>query len=175
MPILTTNHASSFSEQRCTEELQHVLNNSSKAQTLLQSIFKLNKRTLVKGITCRSCAGTEQQEKCGYYDIQYKRIVLCCENIRSREDVEKTVVHELVHAFDASRKGTFDSLCHLVACGEVRASAIGQCNDIKHEGKKKDCILRDAINSTREHCGANAEKVVQQVYEKCVRDEAPFT
>lgn len=128
--------------------------------------------------------------------MQYKRIVLCCENIRSREDVEKTVVHELVHAFDASRKGTFDSLCHLVACGEVRASAIGkdpdmmgtemetsndahiyegQCNDIKHEGKKKDCILRDAINSTREHCGAKAEKVVQQVYEKCVRDEAPFT
>jgi hypothetical protein len=37
------------------------LNNSSKAQTLLQSIFKLNKRMLVKGITCRSCAGTDQQ------------------------------------------------------------------------------------------------------------------
>jgi inner membrane protease ATP23 len=111
--------------------------------------------------------------------------------------VEKTVLHELVHAFDASRKGAFDSLCHLVACGEIRASAIGiaynivvapqstdnvtnaknaigQCNDVKPESKKKECILRDAINSTRQHCGAEAEKVVQQVYEKCVRDEAPF-
>jgi inner membrane protease ATP23 len=50
----------------------------------------------------------------------------------------------------------------------------GQCHDVKPDRKKKDCILRDAINSTREHCGAQAEKVVQQVYEKCVRDQAPF-
>ncbi|KAJ2958774.1 hypothetical protein NQZ79_g5661 [Umbelopsis isabellina] len=174
MPILSTPHASSLSEQQCTEELEHVLNHSAKAQLLLQSIFKLNKRSLIKGVTCRSCVGTDQQDKCGYYDGQYKRIVLCCENIRSRQDVEQTVIHELVHAFDASRKGAFDSICHLVACGEVRASAIGQCNKVQPEAKKKECIFRDAINSTREHCGVQASRIVEQVYENCVRDEAPF-
>jgi len=61
MPILSTQDAPGFSEQRCTEELEHVLNYSSKAKLLIQGIFALNKRSLVKGITCRSCAGTEQQ------------------------------------------------------------------------------------------------------------------
>lgn len=59
----------------------------------------------------------------------FKRVVICCDHIRTRKDLEDTVVHELTHAFDSLRKGTFKSVCHLIACGEIRASAIGNSYD----------------------------------------------
>lgn len=58
-----------------------------------------------------------------------KRVVLCADNIRSKEQLEQTLMHELVHAFDSTRKGKFQSICHLIACGEVRASALGKWRD----------------------------------------------
>lgn len=108
------------------------------------------------------------------YLTLYHRVVLCCDNIRSTEQVEETLVHELVHAFDASRKGTFSSSCHLIACGEVRASALGQCHAIRPEHKRRQCILRDAIQSTQIHCGKAAAKIVEEVYENCRKDDAPL-
>lgn len=53
-------------------------------------------------------------------------IVICCDNIHSEKQLESTLVHELVHAFDRIRTGTFSTMCHLIACGEIRASALGK-------------------------------------------------
>ncbi|KAI8371712.1 peptidase M76 [Radiomyces spectabilis] len=162
-------------ERECTTELARLLETSPRIAILLNSIAALNKGALRRGITCRSCAGTQQQTRMGYYDGNYKRVVICCENIRSREDLEETVIHELVHAFDATRKGKFNSICHLIACGEVRASALAQCVNIKSKDKKRECILRDAIRSTQQHCGSAAEAIVREVYEGCLKDYAPFS
>ncbi|KAL0096903.1 peptidase M76 [Phycomyces blakesleeanus] len=164
----------SMSEKQCTRELGRILESSSKVAVLLRAIQLLDKTALKRGVTCRPCKATLQENRVGYYDFQYKRVVLCCENIHTRADVEETLIHELVHAFDRARKGKFSSMCHLMACGEVRASALGQCADVTPESRKKECILRDAIRSTREHCGDEAERIVRQVYNKCVKDVAPF-
>ncbi|KAI8335142.1 peptidase M76 [Chlamydoabsidia padenii] len=102
------------------------------------------------------------------------RVVLCCDNIRSTEQLEETLVHELVHAFDASRKGTFSSICHLIACGEIRASALGQCDGIRPDHKRQQCIIRDAVQSTQVHCGDAAARIVEQVYAKCIKDASPL-
>lgn len=132
---------------------------------------------LRRGITCRPCAGTQQASRMGYYDGQYKRIVICCDNIHSEKQLESTLVHELVHAFDRIRTGTFSTMCHLIACGEIRASALGQCHDIKSPQRKRECIWEDAIRSTAVHCGGRttAEMYIRQVFDKCVQDTAPFT
>ncbi|KAI8097012.1 peptidase M76 [Halteromyces radiatus] len=163
-----------LTEEQCTAKLARILDSSPKVTTLLQAIQTLNRGTLRRGITCRPCSGTNQQDKMGYYDGTYKRVVLCCDNIRSAEELEETLIHELVHAFDASRKGTFTSICHLIACGEVRASALGQCYQVKPEYRRQQCILRDAIQSTQLHCGDQAAKIVEQVYEKCMKDTSPL-
>ncbi|KAI9494774.1 peptidase M76 [Zychaea mexicana] len=163
-------------EQECTAELAGILETSPKVARLLQGIFTLNPRALKRGVTCRPCHGTEQSSRMGYYDGRYKRVVLCCDNIRSKQQQEETLVHELVHAFDASRTGRFTSMCHVVACGEIRASAIGQCHDIKSPSRKRECIWEDAVRSTAIHCGGKdfATVFVQQVFENCVKDTAPF-
>jgi hypothetical protein len=62
----------------------------------------------------------------GYYDGSFKRVVICCDHIKNKQELEDTLVHELTHAFDSLRKGRFKSICHLIACGEIRASALGR-------------------------------------------------
>lgn len=119
---------------------------------------------------------------------------MCCDHIRSKKDLEDTLVHELTHAFDSLRKGKFKSICHLIACGEIRASALGnnttntaiysvktkysylgQCANIKSETKRNQCIFTDAVNSTEIHCGSKvAEQVVKEVFQTCVNDQTPF-
>lgn len=97
-------------------------------------------------------------------------------------------MHELTHAFDSLRKGKFKSVCHLIACGEIRASALGkrydsfvyinclgQCSAIEPEKSKYKCIWDDAVRSTELHCGTRiAEEVLKQVFLNCVKDKSPF-
>ncbi|KAG2209769.1 peptidase M76 [Mucor mucedo] len=164
-----------FSEEKCTNELDRILKSSPKVAILLKGIQTLNKDALRRGITCRPCMGTNQETRMGYYDARYKRVVLCCDHLRSKKEIEDTLVHELTHAFDSLRKGKFKSICHLIACGEIRASALGQCETIEDPYKKKQCIWTDAVRSTEIHCGTEqAEKVVKEVFENCVHDETPF-
>ncbi|ORY92379.1 peptidase M76 [Syncephalastrum racemosum] len=115
-----------YTEQQCTQELAELFETSPHVRNLLQAIYALNPKALKGGITCRTCAGTVQANRRGYYSVPYKRVVLCADNIRSKEQLEQTLMHELVHAFDNTRKGKFQSMCHLIACGEVRASALGK-------------------------------------------------
>ncbi|KAI8070912.1 peptidase M76 [Gongronella butleri] len=163
-----------WTQDRCTSELGQVLTTHEKVKTLLGAINTLNGRVLRRGITCRPCQGTVQAHRMGYYDGTYQRIVLCCDNIRSREDLEDTLIHELVHAFDAARSGKFTSICHLIACGEVRASAMGQCADVQPDHQRRQCIWRDAVQSTQVHCGEQAARIVKQVFETCMQDTAPL-
>ncbi|KAI9280715.1 peptidase M76 [Sporodiniella umbellata] len=164
-----------YSEEKCTNELDHILKTSKKVGVLLKGIQTLNKDALKRGITCRSCINTTQDGQMGYYDGAYKRVVICSDHIRTREELEHTVIHELTHAFDSLRKGKFKSICHLIACGEVRASALGQCSDIKPEREKYKCIWNDAMRSTEIHCGTeNSKKVLKEVFANCVKDKAPF-
>ncbi|ORX60460.1 hypothetical protein DM01DRAFT_1404724 [Hesseltinella vesiculosa] len=163
-----------WTEDKCTAELAQVLTTNEQAKTLLGAIQTLNRQVLRRGITCRPCHGTMQVDRMGYYDGSYQRIVLCCDNIRSREDLEDTLLHELVHAFDAARSGKFTSICHLIACGEVRASTLGQCRDIQPEHKRRQCIWRDAVLSTKAHCGEQAANIVQQVFDSCMKDTTPL-
>ncbi|KAI7867681.1 peptidase M76 [Spinellus fusiger] len=110
-----------MNEQQCTKELGEVLSTSTRVAVLLEAIFALDTTALKRGITCRPCKETVQE-----VIMMDTTKVLCCEHMKNRQDIEETVVHELVHAFDSTRQGKFNSLCHAIACGEVRASCLGK-------------------------------------------------
>ncbi|KAK9761945.1 Mitochondrial inner membrane protease ATP23 [Basidiobolus ranarum] len=196
----TPTTSTGYSETQCTKEIPIILEDP-RVHFLLYAIRKRSQKTLVKGITCRSCVDTVQSGRFGYYDPQNKRylhlkivgnvslfnkeevrselnplinrIVICCEAIHSQKDLEETVIHELVHAYDAGRKGNFTTPCHNVACSEIRASALGQCANVWPLFRKRECTRREAINSTLSHC-KNAEQVVNEVFDKCFKDTSPF-
>lgn len=50
-----------YTEQKCIQELDKVLKNSSKVAILLKGIQALNKDALRRGVTCRPCMGTNKE------------------------------------------------------------------------------------------------------------------
>ncbi|KAI8973921.1 peptidase M76 family-domain-containing protein [Pilobolus umbonatus] len=164
-----------YSERKCTEELESILKESPKVRALLYGIQTLNRNALKSGISCRACKGTTQESRMGYYDTTYKRVVLCCDHIKTREEIEHTLVHELTHAFDSCRTGQFKTVYHRIACGEVRASALGQCAPIMSQTHRYSCIWNDAVRSTEIHCGTKtAIRIVNEVFMHCIQDKSPF-
>jgi inner membrane protease ATP23 len=89
---------------------------------LIRETIKIRPASLRAGVTCRVCQGTTQAKSVGYYDSEYGlyalhsssmgsvratilmvpwcRIVLCCDRLRSPDQVQSTLLHELVHAYD---------------------------------------------------------------------------
>ncbi|BFZ61616.1 Mitochondrial inner membrane protease atp23 [Saitoella coloradoensis] len=92
-------------------------------------------------------------------------------------DVRPTLIHELTHAFDHARPGTFATDLHRTACTEVRASSLGQCREITNPEVRRDCVFRDAVGSVWRHVGGDegvARRVVGEVMKGCAGDGEPM-
>eukprot|EP00123_Amoebidium_parasiticum_P000021 comp100454_c0_seq1/m.48729 comp100454_c0_seq1/g.48729 ORF comp100454_c0_seq1/g.48729 comp100454_c0_seq1/m.48729 type:complete len:163 (-) comp100454_c0_seq1:43-531(-) len=158
-------------ERECTAGLAEALY-SERAQTLVKNIKGLRCRALQRGVTCRPCSRSPQRKDTkGYYDADNRRAVLCCENIVSQKDLEDTLVHELVHAYDNCRKYQFGRVPSLRACSEIRAAHLGQCYD-SNGFFRRYCVKKEAMKSLGGH--EEAKRIVELVFEHCYRDRAPF-
>eukprot|EP00798_Chlamydomonas_sp_ICE-L_P002843 gene2843-17745_t len=109
-------------------------------------------------------------------------------------EVQNTVAHELIHAYDNCRNADLDfSNCRHHACSEVRAANLsGDCSFLEEfqrgnislfspsswRGHLKRCVRRRAALSValNPRCGgaAGAKVAVDAVFDECVRDTAPF-
>jgi len=168
--------ARELSEQECTAILGLILKTSPRAKALIDYIYFTGRHSLASGVTCRQCKGTaaEAKGKRGYYDPNFKRVVICCDQMSSYHDVEETLVHELVHAFDANRGGNL-SILQRLACSEVRASVLGQCAQVWPSFSKRKCVFDDAVASTSQHVDTQeAARVVSEIFENCYHDRTPF-
>ena len=103
--------------------------------------------------------------------------------------VEQTLTHELVHAYDQCRaKVRWDNLLHH-ACTEIRASALsGECdyteevnrgNILKVPGQGEACVRRRAelsvaMNPACAGDKAKAAAAVASAFERCYFDTSPF-
>ncbi|RKP10920.1 peptidase M76 [Thamnocephalis sphaerospora] len=168
-------------EEECTAALAGVLE-LPRIRLLLAHIYYGNRRDLDQGVTCRPCRGTTREGSVGYYDPNHQRIVICCERVRSPEDLEETLAHELVHAYDAGRQlprsahpaaTAAKTLCRQIACSEIRASLFGQCHGIPSSERRRECVFQSAVRSTRRHC-PDAEQAVAAMFEACIARQDPF-
>jgi inner membrane protease ATP23 len=118
-------------------------------------------------------------------------IVMCHNQIHDRTTMENMLAHELVHAYDQCRGGKKMNWLDLKqhACSEIRAANLsGDChwlnelmrgrvfvNVHKHHQK---CVRRRAELSVamNPNCKSakHAEEVVNEVFETCFRDTAPY-
>jgi inner membrane protease ATP23 len=108
-----------------------------------------------------------------------------------QRQVEQTLTHELVHAFDQCRaKARFDNLLHH-ACTEIRASALsGECDwseevnrgNFSTNGQGEKCVRRRAELSVamNPYCASKpnpkeaAAEAVSAAFQRCYFDTAPF-
>ena len=108
-----------------------------------------------------------------------------------QKELNQTLTHELVHAYDQCRyQVRWDNLLHH-ACTEIRASALsGECDwesevnrgnvaGAMRGGQHQECVKRRAALSVamNPNCGESPEKArqaVQAAFERCYFDTRPF-
>ncbi|KAJ3068322.1 Mitochondrial inner membrane protease atp23 [Podochytrium sp. JEL0797] len=172
-------------------------------QTWLREALRSNERilTLMQGLAANGCAfvkpGQISVSPCkdspnlaGGFHPQVG-IRLCEEFMNTKEILEDTLTHELVHAYDWCTMDWDLNNLHHQACSEVRAGLLsGDCRLTMELRRGKfpmklgqrridDCVKRRAILSLlgNPNCRdrEQAKAAVEKVFESCSKDKAPFS
>ncbi|KAM3837982.1 mitochondrial inner membrane protease ATP23 homolog [Diretmus argenteus] len=169
---------------KCQGMLQIAMDTSPHAKLLLQAMqgsgCPVSKD---RHFSCEDCDGTVS----GGFDATVSQIVLCQNNIHQQSHMNRVVTHELIHAFDHCRAHVdwFDNFRHL-ACSEIRAASLsGDCSFSSEAARlnfglkqhHQECVRGRALRSilaVRKIDTAEAEKIVDEVFDTCFNDHAPF-
>ena len=119
-----------------------------------------------------------------------KGVIICEDNVEeyklTAEHVERTVLHELVHAYDTCRAKVDCNDCLHLACTEIRAALLSGDCDMFSEWKRRNfgfkgqgmaCVKRRAELSVAGHpkcAGDKAKEAVEAVFDLCYSDTMPF-
>ncbi|KAI9090818.1 peptidase M76 family-domain-containing protein [Phlyctochytrium arcticum] len=151
-------------------------------------------RTLLSGLASNGCAFRKEHFSCVTCDETLAGgfgptagVHLCSNIFNTSEQLEDTMAHELVHAYDyCTTKLNFEDIEHH-ACTEIRAAHLsGDCNFTKElrrgfgafQGQFERCVRRRAalaVSYNPEHTLEKAKDVVNKLYPVCMADIAPFT
>lgn len=169
---------------RCEKHRDYLLMYSPIIRFMRQNINKLGGDVHSENIRCRTCTHLSK----GGFEKAYG-IQLCANNLRHQGDVEDTLAHEMVHAYDHLRfQVQWEGNLRHAACAEIRASTLsGECRWLREfwdRGQWKftqqfqECIRRRAALSVarRPECkdDVQAVKVVNEVWDSCFPDTRPF-
>ncbi|XP_058481893.1 mitochondrial inner membrane protease ATP23 homolog [Solea solea] len=169
---------------KCRVMLQFAMETSPYAKLLLSAMKSSGCKVLKdRHFSCEDCDGSVS----GGFDATSSQIVLCQNNIHQQSHMNRVVTHELIHAFDHCRAHVdwFNNLRHL-ACSEIRAANLsGDCSFSTEVarlnfGLKKhhqECVRDRALRSilaVRKVNREEAEKIVDDVFDTCFNDHAPF-
>ncbi|XP_053719593.1 mitochondrial inner membrane protease ATP23 homolog [Synchiropus splendidus] len=175
--LFTFNH-------RCQAMLQIALSTSPYAKLLLSAMNSSGCKVFKdRHFSCEDCDGHVS----GGFDATTSQIVLCQNNIRQQAHMNRVVAHELIHAFDHCRANVdwFNNYRHL-ACSEIRAANLsGDCsfsNELARynfgiKEHHQECVRGRAVRSilaVRKISREEAEKIVNEVFDSCFNDRAPF-
>ncbi|KAH9496345.1 Mitochondrial inner membrane protease atp23 [Bulinus truncatus] len=139
---------------------------------------------LTRHISCEPCRDRVN----GGFDPKAMQVVICQNNIQSRDICCNVLAHELLHAFDFCRaKVDFENLRHL-ACTEIRAANMFHCSlaaafssgeaslfNIKE--RHQLCVKNKALQSVklvRNVSELEAMVAIDEVFDKCYNDTEPF-
>ncbi|CAK4086507.1 unnamed protein product [Aphanomyces euteiches] len=113
-------------------------------------------------------------------------VVLCQNHILDQEWMNRTLAHELIHAFDHCRaKIDWRTDCDSHACSEVRAAALsGDCDfalelargNVNIAKQHQICARRRAELSLQHNpmCEGKVKACVDRVFDTCYKDLHPY-
>ena len=175
-PATTTETSNSHS--RCLKSTRKLLNSSPILQFLQLEITKVNGKFQ---LSCQPC-----DDRKGGFDSN-GNIIVCENQIASKLELEDTIAHELVHCYDHNTVELDYSNPLHVACTEIRANSLSrECrfyNEIKRgylgiARHHQDCVKRRSVlglmQSKSVGSKEEAETIVNQVFNQCFQDTAPF-
>ncbi|XP_076751351.1 mitochondrial inner membrane protease ATP23 homolog [Xylocopa sonorina] len=138
---------------------------------------------LGRHISCEVC----EKEVTGGYDPKLNQIIICQNTCRTKNRVQSTLSHELIHMFDFCRnKLDLNNIDHL-ACTEIRAANLCHCSfmgavtrglagPFHIKQAHQDCVADKAIRSimaVKNVSKEEATEAVMRVFLKCYNDLEP--
>ncbi|KAI4803325.1 hypothetical protein KUCAC02_006876 [Chaenocephalus aceratus] len=172
------------SQFKCEVMLKLAMETSPYAKLLLSAMNSSGCKVVRdRHFACEDCDGSVS----GGFDVASSQIVLCQNNIHQQSHMNRVVTHELIHAFDHCRAHVdwFNNLRHL-ACSEVRAANLsGDCSFSSEVSRfnfgmkqhHQECVRDRALRSilaVRKISAEEAQKIVDEVFDSCSNDHAPF-
>ena len=185
---------SSEERSRCENQLEKSLLNNKNLQILLDKINDIGCTIPKDFIKCRPCdanvAGgfiinNDENKK---NSTSYKPQIIMCENTIggcSQEVFDKTLMHELIHAYDQCTTKIDYKNCLQHACTEIRASAIsGECDSMLELARGNKTIIKghqlctkrraEISVSANPHCKGISAAAVEAIFDQCYNDTLPF-
>uniref|UniRef100_A0A1A8KGC3 Mitochondrial inner membrane protease ATP23 n=1 Tax=Nothobranchius kuhntae TaxID=321403 RepID=A0A1A8KGC3_NOTKU len=169
---------------KCQFMLQVAMETSPYAKLLLSAMNNSGcKVSKDRHFSCEDCDGSVS----GGFDAASSQVVLCQNNIHQQAHMNRVVTHELIHAFDHCRAHVdwFNNFRHL-ACSEIRAANLsGDCSFTNEASRfnlglkehHQECVRGRALRSilaVRKISREEAQKIVDEVFDSCFNDHAPF-
>lgn len=120
---------------------------------------------------------------------QQSGVLICANRMGSKSHLEDTLAHEMIHWWDHCRFKVDWSDLRQHACSEVRAASLsGDCRfgrEVLQRGQwgftkqHQACVRRRAVLSLKGRPdiagrGEEAERIVDEVFDKCFSDTRPF-
>ena len=184
--------ASTTEPSRCAQLLEKALGHSY-IKFMRDKMHELGCDTTKEENFTFKCQPCGSNKVIGYFSgvaDGNKGVIICEDNVAeyqlSGEHVERTVLHELIHAYDTCRAKVDCNDCRHLACTEIRAALLSGDCDMLNEWRRRNfgfkaqgvsCVKRRAELSVAAHpnCGGDkARAAVEEVFEKCYSDTAPF-
>ena len=177
----TQNNSSDYSQaqhKKCLKQTMKLLNSSPLLVFMSKELEKINAKFAINCMQCPRTSG---------FDPATKDVVVCENNITTKNDLEKNLAHELVHVYDdKSVKMDYSNSKH-VACSEIRAISLsGECSFLDELKRGyfdfgqhfQQCVKRRAylgvLQSNSVSTMQESKRVVDAVFEDCFNDTAPF-
>ncbi|ORY75088.1 peptidase M76 family-domain-containing protein [Protomyces lactucae-debilis] len=169
---------------RCNKSRDFLLSSSPGVLFMLKELDKVGCGMTTEQITCGPCLS----QKGGFHPD--RGIRLCSNQATAQAEVEKTLMHELVHAFDRCRfKVDWRNPKHH-ACSEIRAASLsGECGWWREykagntgvtgiARHHQACVRRRAARAVAANPAVKnldeATFLVNSVFDSCFQDTRPF-
>ncbi|KAK3285345.1 hypothetical protein CYMTET_7047 [Cymbomonas tetramitiformis] len=168
--------------EKCDKALDYAMARNPMVKFMIDAMEKSGCKIDKSFFTVQNCGSSKFV---GGFELP-AGILLCSDAFVSQEQLDHTVTHELIHAFDHCRAKNLDWYdCRHHACSEVRAAALsGDCNwkqevyrqNFGLKAQHQACVKRRAELSLKinPYCKDIAKKAVEEVFDTCYRDTAPF-
>eukprot|EP01080_Neovahlkampfia_damariscottae_P003062 gene3062-5232_t len=165
----------------CQSIIEQNLKSNPTVLKLVESIQSRNPKVLKNGFQCNFCR-IETKNLFGWYSMKEQKIHICANLINSETQIIKTLIHELVHAYDATRHKNL--YCKVRACQEIRAYNIeGICKkssyneshiafDVQFQNLE-ECLKYCAYKSM-DSCKMTGMDDIDAVYDACSNDFTPI-
>ena len=174
----------------CLQNVEAILTGIDTVKYLVDAMSDLGRQFTRENVKCVQPVEGKATAEAGYMwrDTSMANrgdIVLDETKLRTPKDVERSLRHELIHAFDDVRGYVDPTNCYHQACSEIRAARLSGDCFFQEEVKRghfdiftsgRSCVTRRASLAVEHNplCRSFGGRAVEVVFPRCYSDYEPF-